>query len=248
VVHVDDVAIREYDMSVRAVAIWAALRGYAHAAGAPNNGGSASVATINPGDPFPLPTGHVYGSQSGNPAGDPEWQHGGFYEAERPIIRALQRFVGVPEDGVIGPQTTARFREFEASRGRPQDGMIDALDWAAMWPAPAPTPPPVVTPPAPEPQPEPQPEPTPGVPGTDPTDGVPDAVVEVDADALAAALAPALVAALVPAVVTALAPALEELRRARALDLDAVAGAATEAAVRMLSRATVTAQVIVPGV
>ena len=66
-------------------------------------------------------------------------------------VSRVQRTVGAADDGIYGPQTTAKVRAWQAAHGLAADGIVGPLTWAAMFdgaaaPAPSPAPPPAPAP------------------------------------------------------------------------------------------------------
>lgn len=56
-----------------------------------------------------------------------------------PQVKALQQklrsgSVNLPIDGVFGPQTQSRVREFQRARGLPADGVVGPTTWRALFP------------------------------------------------------------------------------------------------------------------
>ena len=89
------------------------------------------------------------------------------------VRTAQQRLGGLVVDGVFGPLTLGRVRDYQTQGGLPVTGLVDAATWSALGGFPSPTcdepgtPPVPPTPPAPPTPPEPPVPPTPPAPTTD---------------------------------------------------------------------------------
>lgn len=77
---------------------------------------------------FPLPSGHWYGTKSANPR-----NHSGYWEADRPAIRAIQRSVGAVADGIYGEKTKAAVISFQHRNGLAADGLTGLITWSTMF-------------------------------------------------------------------------------------------------------------------
>jgi len=83
--------------------------------------------------PFPLPSGHVFGSPSSEAVHD-----GKANAADRDSVRALQgrlRELGqsVTVDGWLGKETETAMRRFQSSRHLTVDGLVGPITWEALW-------------------------------------------------------------------------------------------------------------------
>jgi cell wall-associated NlpC family hydrolase len=55
-------------------------------------------------------------------------------------VRRVQAALGIPADGIYGPQTDRAVRAFQRRRGLAVDGVVGPATWGALFPAPKPKP------------------------------------------------------------------------------------------------------------
>lgn len=76
---------------------------------------------------FPLKSGHWFGVQSSNPK-----NHSGYWAADRPHIKTIQKAVGVKADGVYGPATRRAVVAWQKKKGLKADGYFGQKSWAKL--------------------------------------------------------------------------------------------------------------------
>lgn len=82
-------------------------------------------------EPCPLLPGEYFGPRSG-----PARSISNMWQPRPPYVRALQRVqraLGVPADGLYGPQTAAAARSWQAANGLVPDGLIGRATWRSLF-------------------------------------------------------------------------------------------------------------------
>lgn len=74
--------------------------------------------------PFRLPSGHFYGVNDGT-----KWSHSGAQAADKTAVKRIQKFVGVAQDGVIGPITASKIKYWQKRHGLTADGKVGPATW-----------------------------------------------------------------------------------------------------------------------
>lgn len=74
--------------------------------------------------PFKLPAGHFYGVNDGT-----KWSHSGVQAADKPAVKRIQKFVGVAQDGIIGPITASKIKYWQKRHGLTADGKVGPATW-----------------------------------------------------------------------------------------------------------------------
>jgi len=88
-------------------------------------------------DVFHLPDGHYYGLIDG-----PAESHGGFFPAERPVVKLIQQRLQALgfapaspgwADGLFERPTEAAVKSFQSANGLPADGRVRRLTWSRLF-------------------------------------------------------------------------------------------------------------------
>lgn len=81
---------------------------------------------------FPLPAGYYFGLETGPNQSISGEAPSGSDAKYRPYIKEIQTKLGIPADGLYGPQTDAHVMVFQHSHGITADGLVGPVTWAQL--------------------------------------------------------------------------------------------------------------------